>query len=130
MRNDVDLAAVTAFEQTSASHAVSYGWKTAVGWSGLQIRTTGPRQPIEEGSLAEFIAEHYWGYCRQRDGGTVEYEVEHPRWNAWPAESLGWQGDVPAFYGPPWAETLRRQPSSAFLADGSAVKVFRPTRIA
>lgn len=130
MRHEVDLAAVTAFEQTSANHTVSYGWKTAAGWNGLQIRTTGPRQPIEEGTLAEFIAEHYWGYCRQRDGGTVEYEVEHPRWNAWPAESLGWQGEAPGFYGEPWAAALRQPPSSAFLADGSAVKVFRPTRIA
>lgn len=130
MRHEVDLAAIIAADQSAVNHAVSYGWKTTAGWNGLQICTTGPRRPIEEGTLAEFIAEHYWGYCRQRDGGTVEYEVEHPRWNAWPAESRGWQGDVPAFYGEPWAAALRRSPSSAFLADGSAVKVFRPTRIA
>ena len=80
-------------------------------------------------NVEEFIAEHYWGYCGQRDGGTVEYEVEHPPWNVWQATPEAWQGDVPGFYGEPWAGALRQPPSSAFLADGSAVKVFRPTRI-
>jgi hypothetical protein len=38
---------------------------------------------LPNGSEAEFITEHYWGYARQRDGGTSEYEVEHPRWRVW-----------------------------------------------
>jgi uncharacterized protein YqjF (DUF2071 family) len=130
MRSDVDLPAITAAEESAASHAVSYGWKTRGNWTGFQIKTHGPRKAMQPGSLEEFIAEHYWGYCRQRDGGTVEYEVEHPPWNVWQANADAWQGDVPGFYGEPWASALRPPPSSAFLADGSAVKVFRPTRIA
>ncbi len=129
MMSDVDLAAITAPDDSDKSHAVGYGWK-AQGWKAFKIRTHGPRQKMQPGSLEEFIAEHYWGYCRQRDGGTVEYEVEHPPWNIWQATADPWQGDVPGFYGEPWAAALRQPPSSAFLADGSAVKVFRPTRIA
>ncbi len=130
MRNEVDLAAIMATEPGSMQHTVAYDWKTSSGWQGMRVRTTRERQPIVNGSLAEFIAEHYWGYCGQRDGGTVEYEVEHPRWNVWQAEALPWLGDVPAFYGEPWASALRQPPSSVFLADGSAVQVYQPTRIA
>lgn len=130
MRSDVDLAAIIAAADSGESHAVSYGWKDRGNWAGFEIKTHGPRQAMQPGSLEEFIAEHYWGYCRQRDGGTVEYEVEHPPWNVWQATADPWQGDVPGFYGEPWANALRQPPSSAFLADGSAVKVFRPTRIA
>lgn len=129
MRSEVDLAAITSADDV-ASHAVSYEWKTRGSWTGFQIKTHGPRKAMQAGSLEEFIAEHYWGYCGQRDGGTVEYEVEHPPWNVWQATAEAWQGDVPGFYGEPWAGALRQPPSSAFLADGSAVKVFRPTRIA
>jgi hypothetical protein len=35
------------------------------------------------GSEAAFITEHYWGYTRQREGGTIEYRVEHPSWQIW-----------------------------------------------
>ena len=33
---------------------------------------------------------------------------------------------VPAFYPPEFASTLSRSPDSAFLAEGSAVTVYRP----
>ncbi|WP_254513822.1 YqjF family protein [Anatilimnocola floriformis] len=129
MRNQVRLNEITAAPPSDQSHSVAYSWKSA-GWHGFQIATQGSPAPLQTGSLAEFIAEHYWGYCRQRDGGTVEYEVEHPRWNAWQATLTSWEGDVPGFYGEPWSSALAQPPSSVFLADGSAVKVFKPTRIA
>jgi hypothetical protein len=94
------------------------------------VKTTSQREPIAAGTLEEFIAEHYWGYTRQRDGGTVEYEVEHPPWHIWSAEHAPWAGDVAGFYGEPWVSALRGPASSAFVADGSAVKVYKPARIA
>ena len=130
MRSDANLAAITTERDTGESHTASYEWKTKGGWTGLRIRSHGARQTMQPGSLEEFIAEHYWGYCSQRDGGTVEYEVEHPPWNVWHGAAEPWLGDVPGFYGEPWAAALKQQPSSVFLADGSAVKVFQPTRIA
>jgi uncharacterized protein len=131
MRHEVGLEKLlTTPVQTSPPHELSYRWKSAGEWLGFQVKTTGPREPITAGSLEEFIAEHYWGYCRQRDGGTVEYEVEHPPWHVWAAEHSPWRGDVPGFYGEPWASALRGPASSAFVADGSPVKVYKPTRIA
>jgi uncharacterized protein YqjF (DUF2071 family) len=50
---------------------VSYGWKVGERENRLTLATRGPAQPLPPNSKAEFIAEHYWGYSRQRDGSTV-----------------------------------------------------------
>jgi uncharacterized protein YqjF (DUF2071 family) len=109
----------------------SYSWaQHDGGWGHLAITTTGKAEPVVPGSAEEFITEHYWGYTRQRDGGTVEYRVEHPPWRVWQCERATVTGDVHELYGPTFAGILSRPPDSAFLADGSAVTVYRPTRIA
>jgi hypothetical protein len=81
------------------------------------------------GSEEEFITEHYWGYTRQRDGGTIEYRVEHPRWNVWTAVDSRLEGDIARVYGDAFAEALSGTPTSAFVADGSPVTVYAPSRI-
>jgi uncharacterized protein YqjF (DUF2071 family) len=108
---------------------VEYTWRHRDNWCGIQMECAGERRRLSPGSEEEFIAEHYWGYSRQRDGSTKEFRVEHPAWEHWPADSSGLIGPVPQFYSPEFAETLSRPPDSAFLADGSAVKVYQPRRI-
>ncbi len=82
-----------------------------------------------EGSLEQFISEHYWGYAIQRDGGTVEYEVRHPAWSVWRAADARLDGEIENIYGAEFAAGLSRPPDCAFLADGSAVEVFAGKRI-
>ncbi len=83
----------------------------------------------EEGSLEQFIAEHYWGYSIQRDGGTVEYEVRHPPWKVWRAQQAHLKGEVVNTYGHEFASILTRHPDCAFLAEGSPVQVLSGSRI-
>ena len=114
----------------ASSGRVSYRWQFQCRWNSLDLDYTGPRLPLAGGSHEEFIAEHYWGYCGQRHGGTVEYEVVHPRWNIWRSSAANL--DCPsaaALYGPQFAKVLAEPPTSAFLADGSPVAVLRPTRL-
>jgi hypothetical protein len=80
-------------------------------------------------SHESFITEHYWGYARQRDGGTAEYQVEHPRWPVWRALEATFEGDAEDLYGPQFAPFLRAVPISAFIAEGSSVTVRRGTRL-
>jgi hypothetical protein len=80
-------------------------------------------------SQEEFITEHYWGYSAQRDGGTVEYRVEHPKWKVWAATDPKLNGNLPGFYRPEFASALASRPSSAFIADGSPVTVRTGQRI-
>jgi uncharacterized protein YqjF (DUF2071 family) len=106
-----------------------YSWRTREGWTGIQARTRGAASPLETGSEEEFITEHYWGYTRQRDGGTIEYRVEHPRWNVWRTADASWPVSVAPVYGDAFADALSGTPRSVFVADGSAVTVYAPTRI-
>lgn len=108
---------------------VEFGWLHERRWCSLSAERVGEPLPLEPGSEAEFIAEHYWGYARQRGGGTVEYAVEHPRWNAWHCAASSLDADVRSLYGAGFAEALAGPPRSAFIADGSAIVVRRGVRI-
>ena len=109
---------------------VAYAWKTSRGWNRLNVNAGGePRLP-QEGSQEQFIADHYWGYSAQRDSGCVEYQVDHPSWRVWSNCEARFEGDMEELYGRDLAEVLSQQPSSAFLAEGSQVTVFRGKKIA
>ena len=112
-----------------SSPSAQYEWKHAGRWNGLSLRATGEAQPLVSGSHEEFITEHYWGYTAQRDGSSIEYRVEHPSWSVWQAETAELDCNVASLYGAQFAEPLSRPPDTAFLADGSAVAVYRPVRI-
>jgi uncharacterized protein YqjF (DUF2071 family) len=107
---------------------VQYEWLHAGDWNGLSVHTDGKFEAPAPGSEAEFITEHYWGYSKQPDSTTVEYEVEHRPWRLQAASSVRYDCDVEAIYGQAWAPYLR-EPSSAFVADGSSVLVRRGLRI-
>jgi hypothetical protein len=98
-------------------------------WHRLAGTAVGPAAALAPGSEEEFVAEHYWGYTRQRDGGTVEYQVAHPRWRAWPARDVAFDADVAGLYGPQFAEALGAPPRSAFVTEGSPVAVYFPRRL-
>jgi uncharacterized protein YqjF (DUF2071 family) len=108
---------------------VEYGWMERTGRNFLRVRATGKAEPLIAGSEEEFITEHYWGYAAQRDGGTVEYQVEHPSWNVWQVSQAEFDCDVELVYGEQFAEALRGKPSSAFVADGSPIIVRKGVRL-
>jgi uncharacterized protein YqjF (DUF2071 family) len=114
--------------QGSASR-VEYGWHFRKRWNSLSVEHAGTPAPLTDGSHEQFIAEHYWGYCSQRDGGTVEYRVTHPSWQVWRGLNPALDCDAALLYGPQFAPVLAQQPATAFLADGSEVAVLRPARI-
>ena len=95
----------------------------------MRIETEGADVLPPDGSLGQFITEHYWGYSAQTDGGCLEYEVRHPRWCVWNARRASFFGHAAAFYGADLAQALTHEPDSAFLTGGSPVTVFRGTRI-
>jgi uncharacterized protein YqjF (DUF2071 family) len=113
----------------SPSHKVAYEWKFAEQTHSLSVRVEGdPHLPTKD-SFEAFITEHYWGYARQRTGGTKEYKVEHPRWRIWPAKEAALSCDVEALYGKSFVPFLTPTPTSAFLTEGSEVTVYSGARI-
>jgi uncharacterized protein len=108
---------------------VDYSWHLGERCCRIEIETEGPGFLPAEGSEEQFISEHYWGYAGRPGGGCLEYEVFHPPWRVWKARRATFTGDASALYGEHFARVLARPPDSAFLAEGSAVVVYRGTRI-
>jgi uncharacterized protein YqjF (DUF2071 family) len=116
-------------EKYGAVRKVAYEWKFGEQTHCLSVRTEGDSHVTKDNSLEEYITEHYWGYVRQRNGSTMEYQVEHPRWRLWPAVDATFSCDVEALYGKTFAPFLTAAPASAFLAEGSEVTVYSGVRI-
>jgi hypothetical protein len=108
---------------------VRYGWSHCGADFEIAARAEGRAAPLVAGSAAEFITEHYWGYTRQRDGGTLEYLVEHPPWHVWTASDAWFTGPAASLYGAGFGEVLARAPRSAFIALGSPVLVHHGRRL-
>jgi len=107
----------------------AYGWKGPEGWNELEASASGtPRVPQAE-SLEWFISEHHWGYNVQRNGGTMEYRVEHQAWGVWDDPAGELHADFTDLYGPGLAAYLQEAPTSLLVADGSPVIVYRGQRI-
>jgi uncharacterized protein YqjF (DUF2071 family) len=115
--------------EPDAVRSISYQWRHHGRWCDVGVVASGPPGIPPADSEATFITEHYWGYARQRDGGTVEYQVEHPQWRVSPALESRFECDIAALYGAPFARFLAVAPASAFLADGSPVTVRRGERL-
>jgi len=105
--------------------AAMYAWKSAGGWNRINLAAVGEPKLPEEGSHEQFITEHYWGYAQGERGGCIEYHVEHPPWRVWQASEASFEGDTEELYGRQLALVLKQAPSSAFLAEGSEVAVYR-----
>jgi hypothetical protein len=106
-----------------------YAWGTGPSRCVIQIETEGPSFIPVDGSVGQFITEHYWGYADQPGGGCLEYEVQHARWHIKNAKRAECTGNLAGLFGVEIAQALMRNPNSAFLAEGSPVTVFRGTRL-
>lgn len=112
------------------SISAEYQWQSGGGeWCSARAEGFGEPTYPSERSLEQFITEHYWGYAKQRGGGSVEYQVTHVPWRVWAATDSGFLGQASDLYGDAFAEVLSRKPNSAFIADGSAVRVLAGRRI-
>lgn len=116
-------------DATTSARSLRYSWRYAGTQSCAELSWDEPLADMAPDSEEEFIAEHYWGYTAQRDGGTIEYQVEHAPWRVARARDSHFVCDVAKVYGERYSEVLSGEPSSVFYADGSPVKVYTGTRI-
>ncbi|HXI69335.1 MAG TPA: DUF2071 domain-containing protein [Verrucomicrobiae bacterium] len=121
MSHQIEVAEETTF--------ASYSWRFQGNLNFLKLAVGGEAQPSSAGSGQEFITEHYWGYTAQRDGSTLEYQVEHPPWRVREAATAELHCDIAGCYGEAFGAALSAPPASAFLAEGSAVTVRKGVRI-
>jgi uncharacterized protein len=99
-------------------------------WNRLAARVAAPLANPAPNSLEEFLVEHYWGYVRGRDGISREYRVVHDPWSVAPADNVVWDCDVPLTYNTPLADYLSSPPTTALIAAGSPIQLYRGERLA
>ena len=127
--NYVTMPVSHTAQRDGDAYSVAYRWGKPPAQHSISIRVHGDPAPLQDGSEEEFITEHYWGYAAQSDGGTLEYEVEHPRWRVWRARDAALHCDAARLYGDEFAPALAAAPASVFLAEGSPVIVRKGVRI-
>lgn len=116
-------------EMGEANKTTEYQWEVDGQWCTLSAQTGGLPAHPREGSLEQFITEHYWGYSTQGTGGCLEYHVSHVPWQVWAAPTARFEGEASALYGSALATVLERRPDCTFVADGSPVIVFKGNRL-
>jgi uncharacterized protein len=113
---------------------ISYIWRipdsTKTKAQHLAVQAAAQPQPIPEGSVEEFLTEHYWGYTKRTNGSTGEYGVEHPRWQHYPVSATQVSADFGALYGKAFASLNEREPDNVLLAEGSAITIRNGSHIA
>jgi uncharacterized protein YqjF (DUF2071 family) len=119
---------VQAAEQSDSTE-VTYQWWRREAWEGLSATLSGASTLPPDEAEETFITEHYWGYSQQADRSTIEYQVEHPRWRVWRADTASFECDVASLYGSEFCEALSCSPTTAFVADGSPVVVRKGRRL-
>jgi len=100
-----------------------YQWRYKGNWNSLSVVADPLPQPIAADSQAEFITEHYWGYSKAGATKTIEYAVEHPRWNTHRVETHEINCRFGELYGNAFTSLEQTRPDSVFLAEGSKVLV-------
>jgi predicted DCC family thiol-disulfide oxidoreductase YuxK len=107
---------------------VTYHWGDQDGSCSIEALLNGDPKPLEDGSLAEFITEHYFGYAKKGPRASTEYQVEHPRWRVWNDVKVKIQGNFARFYPDVFRPYLER-PHSMMVAEGSPVRVMQGQKI-
>jgi uncharacterized protein len=117
------------WQLNSEGFAVDYQWKVGTEWNYLKAVAEKDATPLVKGSEEEFITEHYWGYTfiDQRCAGT--YQVAHPSWKVRKVNSYDIHCQTSVVYGQQFEAALSQNPTSVFLAEGSAVSVMKGTKI-
>jgi uncharacterized protein YqjF (DUF2071 family) len=109
--------------------SAKYSWRSRGRLQHVHVSADRAPSALVDGSLEEFITEHFWGYNTQRDGSSLEYQVEHPRWRVSQASAASLQCEVADLYGERFVKALSAPPACAFLADGSEVSVHRGAKL-
>jgi len=102
---------------------VEYKWKKNQKWNSIKVESSVNPFKIEAESETEFITEHYWGYAKVNQELTNEYEVTHPKWEAYKVLNYKIDVDFGSVYGEEFGFLNSVPPTSVMLAEGSEITV-------
>ena len=117
----------TYFEKTNEALNLQYG--IFVKNHPFTISVTADNKPYmpDKNSTEFFFKEHDLGVGQERNGKTLLYNVHHSEWRVFPIKSYSIEIDWDFFFGSKFAFLENKKPDSVFLAEGSAVEVYKYT---
>lgn len=80
-------------------------------------------EPVEHQGLESYVTEHYWGYSSPSQNKTVEYEVQHSRWQINNVTEYSIDFDFKYLYGTPYKLLSEIEPTSVLYCHGSEIAV-------
>ena len=101
---------------------IQYQWKVD-SWNSMRVKASNQKEKMKTGSMEEFIFEHYFGYTKVHEHQSIEYKVNHPRWELNPVLDYAIECDFEKFYGNDFQVLNSAKPHSVMLAEGSEVTV-------
>ena len=119
-----NLSTKQVVENNDRSIDVMYKWNYHHEWNYLHSIAAKEKKQPAKNSIEEFITDRYWGYTRIDKNKTAEFKVEHPVWNIHPLQSYKLHCNSKEIYGEALNTALSKEPASAFMVDGSFVKVY------
>ncbi|MBT8261863.1 MAG: DUF2071 domain-containing protein [Bacteroidia bacterium] len=111
------------WEETENTLETSYGFFEKGRAQSIAVSSSKIALPFPAESETEFITEHYWGYTPNSEKETTEYEVTHPRWNAYEVLDYNIDFDFELAYGLNFGILNELEPRSVMLAEGSEITV-------
>ncbi len=102
---------------------IEYQWKVMQTWNSIKVNASTEKEMMKSGSFEEFIFEHYYGYTKVNENKSLEYKVEHPRWEINKIKDYQINCDFATFYGAPFKVLNNAKPHSVMLAEGSDVNI-------
>ena len=108
---------------TEEENFISYGLDLEENWQLIQVATSPEPEPYEQGSITQFITEHFWGYSYKTPTTSWEYEVRHPLWKSYKILDHEIVFDFAKLYGDDFQDLTTAQPDSIQCMDGSAISI-------
>jgi len=102
---------------------IEYEWKVGTEWNRIYAEASPVFGTMKQGSIEEFIFEHYFGYTKIDANSSEEYNVRHPRWKINEVTTYKVACNFGAMYGNDFAFLQNVKPGSVLLAEGSSVSV-------
>ena len=109
--------------ETNDKKEIRYQWKVKSGWNSIQVEASSSKRNMTNGSMEEFIFEHYYGYTKVDPEHSIEYKIMHPSWEINDVFHHKIECDFAEFYGENFEVLNTRQPHSVMLAEGSSISV-------
>ena len=103
--------------------SIQYDWKINDVWNNISVEASIESREMLQGSLEEFIFEHYYGYTKISDSESQEYRINHPKWRVNNVNNSSVQCDFTQMYGPDFGALSHQNPESVIIAEGSDISV-------